>query len=123
MSATPTLQLMLEPQAAGLLAEHGIEYVPHELATSADEASRIVVDLCRQAKAKRVTRVKSMLGEEIGQRGFEIGAGDGSVFRRRGGEGKSADIVRAVGFERFPKLGCEGFFHPLGAGHDFGFFR
>ncbi|MBE7418473.1 MAG: lactate utilization protein [Ideonella sp.] len=35
-------------------------------ASSAEEASKIVVDLCRQAKAKRVTRVKSMLGEEIG---------------------------------------------------------
>ena len=35
-------------------------------AATAEEASRIVVDLCRQANAKRVTRVKSMLGEEIG---------------------------------------------------------
>jgi len=35
-------------------------------AATAEEASRIVVDLCQQAKAKRVTRVKSMLGEEIG---------------------------------------------------------
>ena len=34
-------------------------------AATAEEASRIVVDLCRQANAKRVTRVKSMLGEEI----------------------------------------------------------
>ena len=30
------------------------------------EACRIVVDLCRQADARSVTRVKSMLGEEIG---------------------------------------------------------
>ena len=30
-------------------------------ASTADEASRIVVDLCRKANAKRVTRVKSML--------------------------------------------------------------
>ncbi|HMM84100.1 MAG: lactate utilization protein B [Gammaproteobacteria bacterium] len=35
-------------------------------AATADEASRIVVELCRQAGAGRVTRVKSMLGEEIG---------------------------------------------------------
>ncbi|MBL8351804.1 MAG: lactate utilization protein [Burkholderiaceae bacterium] len=35
-------------------------------AATAGEASRIVVELCRQAGAKRVTRVKSMLGEEIG---------------------------------------------------------
>jgi L-lactate dehydrogenase complex protein LldF len=35
-------------------------------AATADEASRIVVELCRAAGAKRVTRVKSMLGEEIG---------------------------------------------------------
>ncbi|MBI3155329.1 MAG: lactate utilization protein [Burkholderiales bacterium] len=35
-------------------------------AATADEASRIVVDLCRKAGARRVTRVKSMLGEEIG---------------------------------------------------------
>ena len=35
-------------------------------AATAEEASRIVVELCQQAKAKRVARVKSMLGEEIG---------------------------------------------------------
>ncbi len=35
-------------------------------AATASDASRIVVELCRQAGAKRVTRVKSMLGEEIG---------------------------------------------------------
>jgi L-lactate dehydrogenase complex protein LldF len=35
-------------------------------AATASDASRIVVDLCRKAGAKRVTRVKSMLGEEIG---------------------------------------------------------
>lgn len=35
-------------------------------AATASEAASIVVDLCRQAGAKRVTRVKSMLGEEIG---------------------------------------------------------
>ena len=35
-------------------------------AATAEEASRIVVELCKQANAKRVTRVKSMLGEEIG---------------------------------------------------------
>ncbi|TVQ33546.1 MAG: lactate utilization protein [Geminicoccaceae bacterium] len=35
-------------------------------AATAEEACRIVVDLCQQANAKTVTRVKSMLGEEIG---------------------------------------------------------
>ena len=35
-------------------------------AATASDASRIVVDLCRKAGARRVTRVKSMLGEEIG---------------------------------------------------------
>lgn len=35
-------------------------------AATASDASRIVVELCRQAGARRVTRVKSMLGEEIG---------------------------------------------------------
>ena len=35
-------------------------------ASTADEASQIVVRLCREVGAKRVTRVKSMLGEEIG---------------------------------------------------------
>jgi L-lactate dehydrogenase complex protein LldF len=35
-------------------------------ATTADEGCRIVVDICRQAGAKSVTRSKSMLGEEIG---------------------------------------------------------
>jgi L-lactate dehydrogenase complex protein LldF len=35
-------------------------------AATAGDASRIVVELCRKAGARRVTRVKSMLGEEIG---------------------------------------------------------
>lgn len=35
-------------------------------AKDADEASQIVLQLCQQAKAKSVTRSKSMLGEEIG---------------------------------------------------------
>jgi len=35
-------------------------------ARTSEEASRIVVDICRAAGAKRVTRSKSMLGEEIG---------------------------------------------------------
>src|SRR3954451_12947588 len=35
-------------------------------AATADAAARIVIELCRAAQAKRVTRVKSMLGEEIG---------------------------------------------------------
>jgi acyl-CoA synthetase (NDP forming) len=39
MSQTPALQLMLEPQAAELLAGFGIEYVAHALATTADEAA------------------------------------------------------------------------------------
>jgi L-lactate dehydrogenase complex protein LldF len=35
-------------------------------AASADEACRVVLGICRSAGARRVTRVKSMLGEEIG---------------------------------------------------------
>ena len=35
-------------------------------AATAEEACRIVIGLCRQAGARRVTRAKSMLGEEIG---------------------------------------------------------
>jgi L-lactate dehydrogenase complex protein LldF len=35
-------------------------------AATAGDAARIVIELCRAAQAKRVTRVKSMLGEEIG---------------------------------------------------------
>ena len=35
-------------------------------ASTADEACAIVIDICRSVGAKRVTRVKSMLGEEIG---------------------------------------------------------
>ncbi len=35
-------------------------------ARDADEACRITTELCRRAQAKTVTRVKSMLGEEIG---------------------------------------------------------
>src|SRR5579862_7184034 len=34
-------------------------------AATADEACRVVIELCKSANAKRVTRVKSMLGEEI----------------------------------------------------------
>jgi L-lactate dehydrogenase complex protein LldF len=35
-------------------------------AATADEACRIVLEICRAAGARRATRVKSMLGEEIG---------------------------------------------------------
>ena len=35
-------------------------------ATTADEACRIVLGICKEAGARSVTRVKSMLGEEIG---------------------------------------------------------
>jgi L-lactate dehydrogenase complex protein LldF len=35
-------------------------------ARSSDEACRIVIDICKNTGAKRVTRSKSMLGEEIG---------------------------------------------------------
>jgi L-lactate dehydrogenase complex protein LldF len=35
-------------------------------AETPDEACKIVIDLCKKADAKSVTRVKSMLGEEIG---------------------------------------------------------
>lgn len=35
-------------------------------ARTSEEASRIVIDICRSAHARRVTRSKSMLGEEIG---------------------------------------------------------
>jgi L-lactate dehydrogenase complex protein LldF len=35
-------------------------------ASTAEEASKIVLDICRQHQAKTVTRSKSMLGEEIG---------------------------------------------------------
>ena len=35
-------------------------------ASTGEEASQIVMDICRQYKAKKVTRSKSMLGEEIG---------------------------------------------------------
>lgn len=40
MTANPTSvrTAMLEPEAASLLATHGISYVPYELATTADEA-------------------------------------------------------------------------------------
>lgn len=35
-------------------------------ASSGEEASKIVLDICRQHEAKKITRSKSMLGEEIG---------------------------------------------------------
>ena len=44
-------------------------------AETPEEACKIVIDLCRQADAKSVTRVKSMLGEEIGLPGALAAAG------------------------------------------------
>ncbi|MGP0105936.1 LUD domain-containing protein, partial [Rhodoblastus sp.] len=68
--------------AAAAIKDHAIEHMAYYLemfesnarasgaqvhwARDADEASRIVVDLCKAAGAKIVTRSKSMLGEEIG---------------------------------------------------------
>ena len=62
--------------------DHTIKYMDHYLAefeknakaqgtivhwaSNAEEASKIVLDICREHKAKKVTRSKSMLGEEIG---------------------------------------------------------
>ena len=62
--------------------DHTIKYMDHYLAefernakaqgavvhwaSDGEQASRIVLDICRQHEAKRVTRSKSMLGEEIG---------------------------------------------------------
>lgn len=62
--------------------DHTIKYMAHYLAefeknataqgavvhwaSNGEEASRIVLDICRQHESKRVTRSKSMLGEEIG---------------------------------------------------------
>ncbi|MEO1092962.1 MAG: LutB/LldF family L-lactate oxidation iron-sulfur protein [Pseudomonadota bacterium] len=68
--------------AASAIKDHVLRHLDHYLETfernatdagcvvhwarDAQEACRIVVDLCRGADAKTVTRVKSMLGEEIG---------------------------------------------------------
>ncbi len=62
--------------------DHTIRYMDHYLAefeknaqaqgaivhwaNDGEEASRIVLDICRQHEARKVTRSKSMLGEEIG---------------------------------------------------------
>ena len=62
--------------------DHTIKYMAHYLAefeknakaqgaiihwaSDAEEASRKVLDICRKHEAKRITRSKSMLGEEIG---------------------------------------------------------
>ncbi|MCW8885062.1 MAG: lactate utilization protein [Motiliproteus sp.] len=62
--------------------DHTIKYMDHYLAefeknaaaqgaivhwaSNGEEASRIVLDICREHEAKKVTRSKSMLGEEIG---------------------------------------------------------
>jgi L-lactate dehydrogenase complex protein LldF len=64
------------------IKDHTIKYLHHYLcqfeknataqgaivhwASDGDEASRIVLDICKEHKAKTVTRSKSMLGEEIG---------------------------------------------------------
>lgn len=64
------------------IKDHTIKYMGHYLAefernalaqgtivhwaSTAQEASKIVLDICHQHKAKTVTRSKSMLGEEIG---------------------------------------------------------
>ncbi len=68
--------------AAAAIKDHAIEHMAYYLETfernalasgalvhwarDADEACAIVVDLCKAAGAKTVTRSKSMLGEEIG---------------------------------------------------------
>lgn len=64
------------------IKDHTIKYMGHYLAefekhaaaqgnivhwaSTAEEASKIVMDICRSHEAKKVTRSKSMLGEEIG---------------------------------------------------------
>lgn len=64
------------------IKDHTIKYMDHYLAqfeknalaqgsivhwaSTAEEASKIVMDICRAHKAKTITRSKSMLGEEIG---------------------------------------------------------
>lgn len=68
--------------AASAIKDHVLRHLDHYLeafernataagctvhwAASAEDACRIVVDLCKAANAHTVTRVKSMLGEEIG---------------------------------------------------------
>ncbi len=68
--------------AASRIKDHVLRHLDHYLerfetaataagckvhwARTADEACAIVVDLCKAARAQTVTRVKSMLGEEIG---------------------------------------------------------
>ena len=79
--------------------------------------AEIVVAVAEQDDGAEV----ALGGEQVGERGFEISACDGTVFRRRGGEGQGGDVVRAVGLEGFPEVRGEGFFHPVGAGDDFGF--
>ena len=69
-------------EAGSRIKDHVLRHLDHYLETfeaaaeaagcrvhwarDADEACRIVTDLCHAAEAKTVTRVKSMLGEEIG---------------------------------------------------------
>lgn len=69
-------------EAGSRIKDHVLSHLDHYLETfeanaraagstvhwarDADEACEIVTDLCRRAEAKTVTRVKSMLGEEIG---------------------------------------------------------
>jgi L-lactate dehydrogenase complex protein LldF len=44
-------------------------------ASSAEDACRIVVEICRAAGAKMITKGKSMVGEEVGVNGALEGAG------------------------------------------------
>ncbi len=83
-----SLQLMLEPQAAGLLAEYGIEYVPHELATSADEAVAAAgrVGLSRRAQ------------DRVARRGAQERRGRSRARpRRRGGRPRTVRGARRAG--------------------------
>ena len=60
------LDLYLEAYEARVIAQGG--YVHY--AVSADEARRVVLDICQKAGAKTVTKGKSMVSEEIGLNDF-----------------------------------------------------
>jgi hypothetical protein len=57
-----------------------------------------------------------LLFQQLGERGLQIGAGEGRIFRIGRGEGQGEQFVGATRLEGFPEVGGEGFFDPLGAG-------
>jgi hypothetical protein len=76
--------------------------------------AEVVVAIAQQDDGAEVR----LLFEGFGERGFEVGAGEGRVFFVRSSERDRVDLIGAIGFERFPEVRGEGARDPLRAGDD-----